>query len=278
VKKGPSGRGAAGGDVLDWLYRHGRRRDEEVPEFDVEKTLRLVRAVREVGAREPDPGCFWSLLNQAERGDLVSAADKQAFPDGSVLMREGEQAGNVMIILDGWTTVSVGAGGRERVIARRGPGDLIGEQGAARDGLRSATVVVVEEVLALVISTEDFAAIISEHPGMNDIVKQQKYDRGQADPGRPKRRLRRRGKHTVQGGDAPGGRTDVQDDRPGGPLHRPGGPRAALGLDGDQGAELVLRPGLGAETEAQAVRGLGAFGQRPGHQLIPARDLGREVG
>ena len=31
---------------------------EKVPEFDVEKTLRLVRAVREIGAREPDPMNF----------------------------------------------------------------------------------------------------------------------------------------------------------------------------------------------------------------------------
>jgi CRP-like cAMP-binding protein len=166
------------GDVLGWLYRHGEDPRGELPEFDVEKTLRLVRAVQEISAREPDRGNFWSLLSQAERADLVSAATKQAFPGGSALMREGEQADNVMIILDGWTTVSVNAGGTERVIARRGPGDLIGEHGVSRDGLRSATVVAAEEVLALVISTEDLAAIIGDHPSMNDVVKQQKYDRG----------------------------------------------------------------------------------------------------
>jgi Cyclic nucleotide-binding domain len=177
MKKGIPNGEPRGGDVLDWLYEHGRRHDEEVPEFDVEKTLRLVRAVREVSAREPDPTNFWSLLGHAERGDLVSAASKHEFPQGAALMREGEQAGNVMIILDGWTKVLVNAGGRERVIARRGPGDLIGEHGAAPGGLRSATVIAVEAVLALVIGTEDFTAIISEHPSMRDIVKMQAYDR-----------------------------------------------------------------------------------------------------
>jgi signal-transduction protein with cAMP-binding, CBS, and nucleotidyltransferase domain len=177
MKKGmPTGQ-RRGGDVLGWLYRHSGQQDEEVPEFDVEKTLRLVRAIREIGAREPDPTNFWSLLGSAERGDLVSAASKQAFPRGIALMSEGEQAGNVMIILDGWTKILVNEGGRERVIARRGPGDLVGEHGAAPGGLRSATVIAVEAVLALVISTEDFAAIISEHPSMNDIVKMQAYDR-----------------------------------------------------------------------------------------------------
>jgi CRP-like cAMP-binding protein len=164
-------------DVLDWLYRHGEDPGGELPEFDVEKTLRLVRAIQQISAREPDRENFWSLLSQAERADLVSAATKQAFPCGSALMREGEQADNVIIILDGWTTVSVDARRTERVIARRGPGDLIGEHGVARDGPRSATVVAAEEVLALVISTDDLAAIISEHPSMNDVVKQQKYDR-----------------------------------------------------------------------------------------------------
>ena len=177
MKKGMPTGGPWGGDVLDWLYEHGRGPDKKVPEFDVEKTLRLVRAVREIGAREPDPTNFWSLLGHAERGDLVSAASKHEFPQGIALMREGEQAGHVMIILDGWTEVLVSAGGRERVIARRGPGDLIGEHGAAPGGLRSATVIVVEPVLALVLSTEDLAAIISEHPSMNDIVKMQAYDR-----------------------------------------------------------------------------------------------------
>lgn len=177
MKKGmPTGE-PRGGDVLDWLYRHGKRQDEKAPEFDVEKTLRLVRAVREVSAREPDPANFWSLLGHAERGDLVSAASKHAFPRGIALMREGEQAGNVMIILDGWTEVLVHEEGRERVIARRGPGDLIGEHGAAPGGLRSATVIAMEAVLALVVGTEDFAAIIGEHPSMNDIVKMQAYDR-----------------------------------------------------------------------------------------------------
>jgi signal-transduction protein with cAMP-binding, CBS, and nucleotidyltransferase domain len=177
MKKGMSTGSFRGGDILDWIYQQGARRDEEVPEFDVEKTLRLVRAVRAIDARGHDPTNFWSQLGLAERGDVVSAASKQTFPRGTTLMREGEQAGNVMIILDGWTEVSVSAEGQERVIARRGPGDLIGEHGAPPVGLRSATVVTVEEVLALVITTEDFAAIISDHPSMHDMVKRQAYDR-----------------------------------------------------------------------------------------------------
>jgi signal-transduction protein with cAMP-binding, CBS, and nucleotidyltransferase domain len=177
MKKGMSDGEPRGENVIDLLYEHGKRHEKEIPEFDVEKTLRFIRAAREACAREPQPTNFWSLLGHTERGDLVSAASKREFPRGTVLMREGEQAGNVMIILDGWTTVLVNAGGRERIVATRGPGDLLGERGVPPAGLRSATVIAAEAVLALVISTEDFAVIISEHPSMNDIVKMQAYDR-----------------------------------------------------------------------------------------------------
>jgi CRP-like cAMP-binding protein len=44
-------------------------------------------------------------------------------------MREGERAGEVFVILDGWTKVSLDEQGQERVMAERGPGDLVGERG-----------------------------------------------------------------------------------------------------------------------------------------------------
>jgi hypothetical protein len=177
MNSGISADGSGHGDVLDWLHEQGRRRDEGVPEIDVERTLRLVRAVRDLGARVADAVTFWAALSPAEQGDIVSAAHKQTFPAGSALMREGEQADTVMVILEGRTEVSVGESGRPRVLAQRGPGDLVGERGAPPGGVRSATVTAVEAVLALVVKTEDFAAIISKHPDVPDIVKQQVYDR-----------------------------------------------------------------------------------------------------
>ena len=44
------------GDALDWLHEQGKRRSEVVPEFDVEETLRGVRAARTTGQDQPgDP-------------------------------------------------------------------------------------------------------------------------------------------------------------------------------------------------------------------------------
>jgi hypothetical protein len=165
------------GDILDRMHVRGKRHDERVPELDIEKTLRLVRAIRDLGTREPDPANFWTMLTTIAQGDLVSAAQKQTFSADTALMRENERADSVMVILDGRTKVSVYENGRERVIAKRGPGDVIGESGVAPGGVRSATVTATEAVLALVVTTEDFTALASKHPDLPDIVKQCSYDR-----------------------------------------------------------------------------------------------------
>lgn len=171
-------------DILDRMHIQGKRRDERIPEADIEKTLRLVRAVRDLGTREAGPANFWSALSVTDQGDLLSAAQKRTFPAGAVLMREGEHAGSVLVVLDGRVKAWVHEQGRERTVAERGPGDVVGEQGATPGGVRSATVVTLEPVLALVMTTEDFAVFASEHPEVPDIVKQYSYDRllGRPDP------------------------------------------------------------------------------------------------
>ena len=164
-------------DIFDWLHALGKRREERVPEFDAEKTLRLVRAVRDISTRGSGTVNFWNALTPTEQGDLVAAAQKQTFRVGVALMGQGEWADTVMVILDGRTKVCVDDGGRELVIAERGPGDLVGEHGIEAGGVRNATVVATEPVLALVLTTEDYLAFVSEHPDLPDIVKQQTYDR-----------------------------------------------------------------------------------------------------
>ena len=119
------------GDLLDWLYERGRQRAERVPEFDVERTISRVNAVRDAGAVN-----FWSVLSPAERNAFESAARRQVFAAGTALMREGEQADAVMVILDGRARVCIDEDGRERVITERGPGDLIGESGTVPGGVR----------------------------------------------------------------------------------------------------------------------------------------------
>jgi len=164
----PDGRG----DLLDWLYERGKQRARQVPEFDVERTISRAYAARDAGAVN-----FWSVLSPAERSAFESAALKRAFAPGTVLMRQGEQADSVMVILGGRAKVCIDEDGRERVITERGPGDLIGERGTVPGSVRSATMIALDTVRALVMRSEDYAALIADFPGVPDLVKKQAYHR-----------------------------------------------------------------------------------------------------
>jgi hypothetical protein len=281
MSKGISADEAGHGDILDWLHRQGKQRDENVPEFDVEKTLRLVRAARDASTRDAEAANFWNVLTPAEQGDLVAAARRRTFPAGTALMREGEHADCVMVILDGRTKVILEENGGERVIAERGPGDVVGERGTAPGGVRSATVIAIEPVLTLVVTTADFAVFADEHPDLPDIVKQQSYDRlpaGRSSRLRSREDLGIRPEHAMQDGNAWAGGAHVEHGGPGDGLHRPGRPRAAAVLHSDEPAQFFLDPGLGAEGHTQAVRGLGALGHGPGDEPLPAGGLRRQAG
>jgi class 3 adenylate cyclase len=120
---------------------------------------------------------FLNSLDSAERRAFISVAHERTFVRGARLMHEGELADYVIVILGGWTKITVHENGEERVIAERGPGQLVGERGALRVNVRSATVVALGAVRALIMKTEDFASFIDAHPRVLDIVEGQIYDR-----------------------------------------------------------------------------------------------------
>lgn len=125
---------------------------------------------------------FWASLSPAERQALAAVARERVFARGARLMSEGEQADYVMVILSGSTQITAQGEDGARVIAVRGPGQIVGERGALRLHHRSTTVVALEMVRALVLRTEDFASFISERPGVLGVVENLVYDRIAEDP------------------------------------------------------------------------------------------------
>jgi class 3 adenylate cyclase len=120
---------------------------------------------------------FLNSLDPAERLAFISVAEERTFLRGARLMEEGTLANYVIVILSGWTQITVHENGQPRVIAERGPGQLVGERGALRVNVRSATVVALGTVRALVMSTENFASFVDSHPRVLDVVEQQIYSR-----------------------------------------------------------------------------------------------------
>ena len=120
---------------------------------------------------------FWDALDPTERDLLRSMAHVRTFGAGATLMHEGERADHVMVILGGRVEIRVNDNGEERIIALRGPGDLVGERSALQVSIRSATVIALEMVWALIFQTKDFAAFISAHPRVLEMMESQVHDR-----------------------------------------------------------------------------------------------------
>jgi CRP-like cAMP-binding protein len=132
---------------------------------------------RSGGASRPAAVRFWEALDSAEREALRAVASWQTFAPGATLMTEGEQADLVIVIFGGRTKVSTDEDGRERVLAVRGLGEVVGERAALQAGVRSATVTALDMVWALVVPSEDFVRFVRDHPRVLDILHDQIYHR-----------------------------------------------------------------------------------------------------
>ena len=145
-----------------------------------------------ISPEEDNIPSFWDALDPTEREALRSVASWGTFAAGARIMQEGDQADHVMVILGGRAKVCVHENGRERVLAIRGLGQLVGERGALEVGIRSATVIALEMIWALVVETRDFAAFVSAHRRVLRLVQTQLYERrtetpeaGDRDAGNP---------------------------------------------------------------------------------------------
>jgi class 3 adenylate cyclase len=136
--------------------------------------------------RYPSSVTFWGVLTVPERRAFAAVAHQLSFPRGALLIREGDLPDHVFVILGGRTKICVHEYGAELILAERGPGQLVGERAALELGVRSATVVALEPVEALVVPTEDFRAFLRTHPAVYSIVDGQNYGR-LADGQRPGR-------------------------------------------------------------------------------------------
>ncbi|MFD0691755.1 cyclic nucleotide-binding domain-containing protein [Actinomadura fibrosa] len=133
------------------------------------------------GAERPE--AFWPSLTEAERSALRDLAEHADLPAGTVLCREDEPATRLVVVLSGWAKVCRTEGSRERIIALRGAGDLIGERAALLVRSRSATVVTLDPVEALLIPADAFAAFLGEHDRVLSVLERQLYERLTEDRG-----------------------------------------------------------------------------------------------
>lgn len=91
---------------------------------------------------------------------LARATDEVRLPEGTVLTRQDDIGREAFVIVGG--TAEVERDGE--VVARLGPGDVVGELALLDGGLRSATVTATSDLDALVLTRPAFTAVLDEVP------------------------------------------------------------------------------------------------------------------
>lgn len=93
----------------------------------------------------------------AELGQLLEEVD---IPDGKVITREGDSAGEMFLIASGKARVERGG----RAVDELGPGGIIGEMALISEGRRNATVVADGPVKAFVAGHREFHSLMDRYP------------------------------------------------------------------------------------------------------------------
>ncbi|MCP2335368.1 cyclic nucleotide-binding domain-containing protein [Actinomadura rupiterrae] len=125
------------------------------------------------GADDPDRG-FLGALDERERAALGALSREVRYEPGAVLLHSGHPGDEVLVLLTGWTAVTSAAG---RLVALRGPGDIVGERAMFMVKERSATVTAVTEVTALVAPAGAVNAFLVDRPHLAAFLEDELYER-----------------------------------------------------------------------------------------------------
>ena len=108
---------------------------------------------------------FLATLTAAEADALQRRGTFRRFTRGQALLHQGQVPDRVLLLRSGRVKVySTTTTGKDVVLAVRGPGELVGELSALDDEPRSASIVALDPVEALVLSPADFRGFLAEHP------------------------------------------------------------------------------------------------------------------
>jgi sigma-B regulation protein RsbU (phosphoserine phosphatase) len=97
---------------------------------------------------------------------LAGAAVEKSFQRDEVILEEGTTGRELYVIIDGSVEVLKGRGAQQMVLARRGPGEFLGEMGLIEARPRFATVRARESTRLLEFSEESLHSVLSEEPAL----------------------------------------------------------------------------------------------------------------
>ena len=115
---------------------------------------------------------LFQALSQGEVSRLAEQGRHRHFPAGSHLMRQGDHAASLYILLEGQVRVERSHPELTQPVrlALLGPGEIVGEIGLLDEGPRTATVTAMKETEALELTAPVLAQVILEHPDVGTAL------------------------------------------------------------------------------------------------------------
>ena len=95
---------------------------------------------------------------------VAEVAAERAFPDGSTIGEAGEWGDEMHVVVAGEIRVTMGGASGETEIARRRPGDYVGEMSIITGEPRMASLTAAGDVRTLSIDRKRFERILIERP------------------------------------------------------------------------------------------------------------------
>ncbi|MDT0609851.1 Crp/Fnr family transcriptional regulator [Streptomyces lancefieldiae] len=122
-----------------------------------------------------DELAFAQALTAQEHEGVMALGNRKHYPADTHLLTEGDRSSHVLIVLEGWVTVSVATdrGATRLILGLRGPGELLGEMAALDRHPRSATVRALGPTEAQVIGGDAFRRFLALHPRVSGLVMRQ---------------------------------------------------------------------------------------------------------
>lgn len=123
---------------------------------------------------------IFNAFDRAKIERLGALAEEVDVPPGKVLMRQGEEGADLMVVVRG--SVAIERDGNR--LNTMGPGDFFGEIAMVAHGPRTATATTEEPTTLLVINHRDFHSLMEEFPEVADQVLHTLAQRvGRLEPG-----------------------------------------------------------------------------------------------
>ncbi len=112
---------------------------------------------------------IFSSLDKKGLSNIAKVAGKKTYKSGETIEKQGDKALSFFLILDGG--VDVRRGGKK--LAKLGKGQFFGEMALFDEQPRSADVIAVEDTTCILLTSWNFAGVMSSNPQISRVIIQE---------------------------------------------------------------------------------------------------------